>query len=136
MRFHIDRPPRSGDRRTMGGLFIQPGAQKLPQPEGIGRSPCNAAFGIDPLEGPDRQQPEVGSRCQRRASIAIRLKPRALPLAEFVELLAVRRFVQPFIERMSRPGSQFRAHNPEPLPALPAFAGAHRHKNMLQPKCF
>ena len=119
----------------IGCLFIQADAQELPQPQRIGTPPGDATFGIDSLEVSNQQKPKVGTGGQGRAAIVIRVEFRALSLAEFVELFAIKQFIQAPIEGMAGSRGQFGMGHPELFLALPMLASAHGHGNILKPEC-
>jgi len=102
----------------IGCLFIQADAQELPQPQRIGTPPGDATFGIDSLEVSNQQKPKVGTGGQGRAAIVIRVEFRALSLAEFVELLAIKQFVQAPIEGMAGSRGQFGMGSPRAVPGV------------------
>src|SRR6266542_1852800 len=133
--FHIDQPPRSRDRRVIGGFLIQTYAQKLTQTQRVGYSPRDATFRLDPLEVPNQQQAEIGSGRQRWPSISLSVELGTLGFGELIELLPVEQIIHALIERMAGCGSQFGVHDPKMFLPPPAFPCAHRHTNILRRRC-
>ena len=69
----------------IGCALIQADGQKLAQGEGIGHSPSDAPFAVEPFEEPDHCDAEVLARSQRWPSEFVVVKASALSFTEAIE---------------------------------------------------
>src|SRR5262249_41304306 len=61
VRFEVDQPTRTRNRRVIRRGVLQTDAQKVAQRERVRGAPGDAALGIDPLEIANQQEPEVNA---------------------------------------------------------------------------
>ena len=88
--------------------------QKRTQAQRIGRPPRDRPFRVQPLEVPQKQQPEVASRRQTRPAHR-RVEPRAQSLHERVEASRAQNPIQSLVEGMPRVPRQIRRRHPHRL---------------------
>jgi hypothetical protein len=62
VRLEIDQATRAGNRRMIRRRLGQHQAQKIPECEGIRRTPCDGALGVQAFEVADQQQSKVAAR--------------------------------------------------------------------------
>src|SRR5580765_2436367 len=74
-------------------------AEKFAQGERIGRSPRDGALGVQALEIPDQQQPEVPPGRQTRSTVA-GVEALAQPFHVSVEVVLIEELIQPLVEGM------------------------------------
>ena len=85
MRFRVDEPSGPRNRDVIRRPLVQPNAQELPQGQGIGQPPGDAAFAIESLEKANHHDPEVEARHQRRSSQLRVIELGAVGLAKEIE---------------------------------------------------
>ena len=126
MRLDRKQPPRPRDRRMVRRRRRRSQVQKRTQAQRIGRPPRDRPFRIQPLEVPEKQQPEVASRRQTRPSHR-RVEPRAQSLHERVEASRAQNPVQSLVEGMPRVPRQIRRRHPHRLLRPVLTSRTHRH---------
>src|SRR3954466_1143989 len=82
----IDQASGSRDGDVIGCALIQADRQELTQGEGIGHSPSDAPFAVEPFEEPDHYGAEVLARRQRWPSQFVMVEASALRFTEAIEV--------------------------------------------------
>src|SRR6185437_15228323 len=128
--FGVDQSTSSRDGDVIGRALIQADGKELAQGEGIGESPGDAPFAVQPFEEPDHHHAEVLAGRQRRSSELLVVELSALSFAEKIAPGGVKHLVKTRIERMAGSRGEFAAV-PEALLSPSLLAGAHRHESIV-----
>lgn len=131
----IDQASGSRDGDVIGCALIEANGQELAQSEGVGHSPSDAPFAVDPFEEPDHYDAEVLARRQRWPSEFVVIEASALSFTEAIEPRSVEHLVETPIERVARSRSEFTVV-PEALLSLPLLASTHRHTSDCRAKTY
>ena len=100
MRFQVDQSACAADGRVIGARLVQGVSDKRPKTQGVAATPGDAAFGVDPLEVPDQQQPEVPSRLQARPAHRFVVEFLAQAFDVRIEAASRQNLVQLAVKRM------------------------------------
>ena len=126
MGLQINQAARARNRRVIRRSHVQAEAEKLPQGQRIRRAPSNPPFGIDALEIPNQQQPEIDGRGQARAPHLDGIESGTALLDERVKPRLREQRVQPLIERVRRRRRQIARRDPyRRLARRSTFAHGH-----------
>ena len=102
MRLGVEQPPGTRERHMIRRRFVETVAEETTQRQGVGDAPSDAALGVYAFEEADQLQSKVDSRRQRRPSQPVVVERPTALFAEAVEVGCIQRFVESFVERMSR----------------------------------
>src|SRR5437868_9570303 len=97
----IDEASGSRDGDVIGRALIQADGQELAQCEGIGQSPSNTPFAVQPFEETYHHDAEILARRQRWPSEFVVVEARAFGFTEAIEPGAVEHVVETLIERVA-----------------------------------
>src|ERR1017187_7472296 len=115
MRFQVDQPARSRDRRVVGRSLVQRNSHELADRQRVACSPRDPAFAIDAFEVPYQQQSKIDTWRQPRPPHNGGIEWLAFSLHKSVKIALRQKLIQPFIEGMTCRARQSATRNPKLL---------------------
>jgi hypothetical protein len=100
MRFDVDKPPRSRNRRVMRWRLVQFESEKAAHAQRIGRAPRDRALRVEPFEVAEQQHTEIPARWQARTADLVGVEALAQRLDISIEIGLVEDLIQSRVERM------------------------------------
>src|SRR4029453_13921308 len=100
MRLKIDQATRAGNRRMIRRRLGQHQAEKSTECEGIRRTPCDGALGVQAFEVADQQQSKIAARRQTRPTDLVGIESLTERLDVVVEPSFVQNLIQSRVKRV------------------------------------
>lgn len=132
MRFKVDQPTGSRNRRMIRWRLLQFQSQKRPHAQRVRRAPGNPPFRFDLFKVPQHQQSEIASRRQTRTSLGRCVEWRTLLFNVVVEPVLLQDPIQPCVKRMRGASRQILCGNPHRRMTIFSFPFTHGHARTLR----
>ena len=132
VRFNVDQPPRSRNRRMVRRRLVQFQPQKSSHTQRVGGAPSNPSFRFDLFEKSQHQQSKITPRYQTRSSHRARVEFATRGFYILVKTVLIQHPVERCVKGMRRASRQILRRHPHRLLTKFSFAFTHGHARTLR----